>query len=473
MRNKEKIEITKFNNFNSGDIRVENFYNYEPGETLANSYGIKPAEFPSTATSDTTYSLDMSSTFNAITSIAFTKQYFPQNGITDYRLLVCSNEYKVYLHQFLTNMNFMFAMPNIQFESAPVIMQCKKDDCDYIMLSAKEKLVVWRTNYLPYTIEDVPNITSMCYNDEILFCTIESPAYKIWYASDWTFDNIGNIDENSGYIILDDDIGYARKVLTYDEDVYVFRDYGITKIMNTKGSFSINQIYVSNTRILPNTVCLCGNEILFMTKEGIYSFNGANVAKLDVDISKYLIKNNNNAYASSLGEMYYVALNLDFNDGKLILCESGEYTNNAILILNVETGIYQIVRGIDVLHFCPAKCETFEKMLVTLNGENSAKICEICNTSVSQTTALPKFWSSQDLCETHDTKLFTKLSIVADENVKCNLILDDGNIAFTTYTNGLNEFNFKFVTKQIRLEISSFEESAEVKKLTLEYYENN
>ncbi len=471
MKTKKLIELNKFNNFSSGELRVDKFYNYNPKEKLENSYGVKLAIFPLFKNSEETYSLDLSSQCNAITGIAFTKQYYPEAKVSEYRLIVNSEENYIYLHQFISGMNIMMRIPFIEFEAPPFIITCKKDDNDYIMMSSNEKLVVWRKNYSPYEITNVPTMTSMCYNDGILFCSIESPAYKIWYAKDWQFENIGDIGENSGYLILEDDIGDARKVLTFDEDVYVFRDYGITKIMNTKGELSVNQVYVSNTRIFPNTVCLCGNEIVFMTIDGIYSFNGSSVSKIDIDISKYLTTQNDNAYASSLGDLYYLALKLDFKDDKKVLCENNEYENNALLILNVNDGAYQILRGIDIKNLCPARCEEFEKMLVTFNGTNATKIGEIVDESVSMNEALPKYWLSQELTNSFNNKMFTKLSITADQGVKFNLMLDDENISFTTYQNGLNEFNFKLISKQIRLEISSIETSAKVDKVVLEYYE--
>ena len=44
-------------------------------------------------------------------------------------------------------------------------------------------------------------------------------------------------------------------------------------------------------------------------------------------------------------------------------------------------------------------------------------------------------------------------------------------MSFTTYVNGLNEFMFKISGKQIKLEISSQNESAEVKEVYLDFYE--
>ena len=174
---------------------------------------------------------------------------------------------------------------------------------DAIILSSKDEMKIWKTGFSPYTITNVPIITSMCMNEGVLFCAIKEPAFKIWYATNLDAETIGNIGSNSGYISLEDDLGYARKVITLNESVYVFRDYGITKINYYKSNISINQVYSSNTKIYTETVSLCGNVILFLTKDGLYSFNGVKVSKQEIDLSG-LNLNCNNAVASSLGNKY-------------------------------------------------------------------------------------------------------------------------------------------------------------------------
>ena len=84
---------------------------------------------------------------------------------------------------------------------------------------------------------------------------------------------------------------------------------------------------------------------------------------------------------------------------------------------------------------------------------------------------LPKFWSSKQIINNTNNKLFTKLSVVADKNVKFILSCEGKDFQFTTYKAGLNEFMFKISCKEIKLIISSNEESAEVESASLEYYE--
>ena len=125
----------------------------------------------------------------------------------------------------------------------------------------------------------------------------------------------------------------------------------------------------------------------------------------------------------------------------------------------------------DIKSLLPVKTEVFEKMLVTFNSVHTTKIGEIVNSAICIEKSLPKLWESKNLTTDVNTKLFTKLSVVADKDVKFKLKYDDKEISFTTYNEGLNEFMFKISCKQIKLEITSTNESAEVNKVFLDYYE--
>jgi len=210
--------------------------------------------------------------------------------------------------------------------------------------------------------------------------------------------------------------------------------------------------------------------VLFLTKEGIHTFNGVKVSKLSIDLSALNIVCEN-AVASSIQNKYYLALRINFNDENSILCENSEFINNVLVVVDVTNNSYQIVRGVDIKNMLPVKTEEFEKMLVIFNSEHKNKIGEIVNTSVCMEDALPKLWQSGELVRGLNNKLFTKLYAQADEGVKFKLIYDNKELSFTTYQKGLNQFMFKIPCKQIKLEISSSYASASVDDVYLDYYE--
>ena len=473
MKTKKRIAIECFDNFNKHEnASVEKFYNYQPTKVLSNSFGIKLASFPNSLTDNTQYNLNIEEAdFNEIKGVTFFKQYFPRTGNTTHRLLVYGDDNKEYINQLFCENGDLFWLYSLTFNSAPITLAFKKNDSDAIILSSKDKMIIWKTSYSPYEVKNAPIITSMCMNDGVLFCTIQEPAFKIWYATDLDAENIGNINSNSGYISLEDDLGYARKIVSFNQDVYVFRDYGITKINFVKNNISVNQVYQSNTKIFTETVSVCENAIMFMTVEGLYQFNGVKVTRSSIDIGEMLPISNDNACAASLGNKYYLALKLNFGDGKKILCENVNYTNNALIIVDLTNYSYQILRGVDIGTLLPVKTQVFEKMLVTFNSVHSSKLGEICNNSKCFDDALPKFWASSNLFEMPATRLYTKLKVQADKNVKFNLKYGDKSTSFTTYTDGDNEFCFKICGENLKLEISSPFDSANVKQLLLDYYE--
>ena len=144
---------------------------------------------------------------------------------------------------------------------------------------------------------------------------------------------------------------------------------------------------------------------------------------------------------------------------------------NYFCVVDVDNLEYEIVRGVDIKNLLPVKTEEFEKMLVTFNSGYTDILGEICVSSTCVGEALPKYWLSKDLIKGINTKLCTKLCVVAEKDIKFKLIYDNNEMSFTTYVNGLNEFMFKISGKQIKLEISSQNESAEVKEVYLDFYE--
>ena len=462
----KRININSFDNCSS-------FYNYRPKLTLNNSMGVGVAKFPSEITDPTEIELNIDGLgLDSVDGVAFVKLFQEKTGQTQNRILLYGSDKKIYINELFFQDTELYWMFNLRAESAPVTLAYKKDGIDTVILTSEEEMKIWKAGYSPKSIENVPIITSMCMNEGVLFCTIKEPAFNIWYATDLGVESVGSTNKNSGYIMLEDDLGYARKVITFDQDVYIFRDYGISKINYVKGEISVTQIYESTTKINCNTVAACGNFILFTTNSGVFSFNGVKVSKTNINIESLLPSINENSVGACLNDKYYLALKLNFGDEKQILCENVNYVNNAILIIDTNDFSFEIIRGVDVKSIVPIKTEVFEKVLLTFNSEHENRLGQIVNTSTCFNDPLPKYWGSGDLVENFNPKVFTKLEVKADKDVKFNLHFEDKTISFTTYKSGINQFCFKIYSKDMKISISSSSAEAKVENVALEYYEN-
>ncbi len=477
VKTKKQIVIDCFNNFDNekpGAV-CEMFYNCKPSKHLNTFKGVENALFPTSLTGTENLHFDMvGSGISHLRGLAFFKQYFPQNKKTQYRLLAYADDKKAYLTQLFYPVNKFSWLYNLEFDTPPISLAYKQDDLDTIILASDDKMTIWKTNHLPNVIENVPIITSMCMSNNILYCTLKDPAYKIWYTSELKAENIGIEDSRSKYISLEDELGYSRKIMTFNEEVYVFREYGISKITNYKGEISVKQIYYSNTMILPNTIAQCGNVIIFLTANGIYTFNGVKVSKTVVDISAYTPNKDHFDYAvaSSLGTNYYLALKMYF-DTEGFLCERTDYKNNAVLTINTEDFSYQIMRGVDVASFLPLKTPVVEKMLITYNGEHDNEIGEIVDSATIHGEYVPEYWRSKNLFSDQKTRLFTSLTICADIDADVQLIFDDEKtMSFMAYKSGVSKFNFKVIANNVKVEIWNRSNGAlHVENVKLDYYE--
>ncbi len=441
-------------------------YNFIMGKTLQSSYGIREFEIPYSTKDHITTPGNVSH----IMDLTCFKQYYETTGSDLYRILLYGDDNKLYTHQMFGSTYVFYYLYSLTFESAPIILPFRYDDVDAIIMADTEKVMVWKPNVTPYTLSDAPVISSMCINDEVLFCTVAFPSYKIWYNKSLNLENLGEESSDSGYISLDDDLGRAVKVVTYNEYVYVFRDYGITKISVYKDEMSMNEVYRTSTMIYGDSVSSCGNLIVFATADGIYYFNGSSVYKCDIDIDK-LISSLDNCSATSLGENYYIALKMDFGDDNAVLYEQNDYTNNAILIVNMNDFSYQIIRGIDVLKLKPLITKTLEAVLVTFNQGEILKIGEMFEESSYFDTPMPKHWEKKDIFENSTNKLITKLSVIASANTTFCLTLDDKEFSFTTLKDGLNEFCLKQQCRIANLTIDSEQTECNVKRVEIEYYD--
>ena len=394
MKHKKRLEITRFDyEKKPEEICFDKFYNYMPTNKLKGSVGVKNAEFPYGYDDLSTYNLTLPDGVNKFQGLSLFKQKFPNNEKDIYRLLVYADNKKVYLNQVLRHSNSLHWLYEMEFESAPITLAYKKQNNDAIIISDGKQMKIWETNYSPYTVYNTPIITDMCMHEGVLFCCLKDPAFKIWYATDLNPEKVGDINSYSGYITLPEGLGNAKRVITFDENVYVIREYGISKISFIQKNFTVSEVYASNTQIFANTACVCGNLMLFMTTDGLYTFNGARVVKNEINFLKNL-KINHDMTASSLASKYYLACKLDFNDDKQILCEENECVNNALIVLDVDDYSYEIVRGVDIKKLQPLKTDIFEKMLVVFNSANADKSGEIVENSVCFDANLPKFFSA-------------------------------------------------------------------------------
>lgn len=396
--------------------------------------------------------------------------WIEQNKNTISYLFVYGEDKKVYYNWMYFGFDDFINLFDLEFQKCPNALYFRKDGIKAVLFTSEaDNMIVWRANYTPIELTGVPKITSMCELDSILFCTVGGEANCVWYTSSLDPQAIGT--SASGMVALDGELGACRKVVSFKGYIFVFRDYGISKITYfNENSIKVDNLYCSPSIIYTNTVAACGTQILFLSRDGLYTFNGITVDRLNAGIDS-MIYDNKNKYAvgACLQNCYYLAVKVDFNDGLQIMCETEEnYKNNVLIIYNTEFKTFEIVRGVDIRRMLALKDNNMEKLIATFNSVHNDKIGQLCEGGKLFGENMPKQLCTNKIEITQ--KAFAsirKLIVWASAGVAITIAADDGNITLTTEKEGRNMFDLFLKSKYVQIIVNANDE-ARLQKIEME-----
>lgn len=314
-------------------------------------------------------------------------------------LIFQTDEGNFYLLDIASNIDFVLQIGNLNLTEVPVVLNYNLNGEDSILICSPSGMWYWNTTLVnAVKVENAPKIKNMCLHYERIFATIENDRNEIWFSDDLNPTNWNVSLTEAGFIKFSDERGIVNKVVSFNDYVYVFREYGISRLTAyaSQEEFSITQLFVSSGKIYGNSVCVCGDRILMLTQNGIYVFDGYSTTKLNLSIDN-LIKNaqNQSVCSAYCNGKYYLACNLNFNDNIQIGCENNtNFVNNALLELDLETNTLNIMRGVDIRHLNAVTDDKISKVIACYFENNSFNFGEIGNFGGVYGTSLNKCWKS-------------------------------------------------------------------------------
>ncbi len=220
-------------------------------------------------------------------------------------------------------------------------------------------------------------------------------------------------------ITFDNCTGGIKELFTLGDYMYAMMDNVIMKItyfQATKEMFYAT-VAQTNTKMIEETLVFNGSLAYFITSEGLNVFNGRTCEHFTCDLDKMLPKSDfAHATASVLNGKCYVAFNYDFDDGKMVGCETWEsFINNVVVEINLQNGTCQIMRGIDVLSLKTAETPLFSKIIAIFNGNFQNIIGELSfNGEMLSNECLPCEYVSS-YCDVDGTQEYKKLHKISLE----------------------------------------------------------
>lgn len=315
------------------------------------------------------------------------------------------------------------------FKGVPTAINYRLNSIDTLIFSSEED-GMWKyaTNYGLTEVEDAPHIVSMCLHYERLFAVVGGERNRLAFSANLDPTNWKADLSNGGFIDMQDERGALQKVITFNDYVYVFRDYGVSKVSayGDQTDFSVSQLFVSSVKLYGNTVTVCGNKIMLLTRDGIHSFDGYSTHKLNLGIDD-LFKNveNDSACGVYYKNKFLLACKLNFNDDEKVGCEnySGGYINNALIELDLVTNELSITRGVDIASMLVVDDPRFAKVVVCLNGEHSKKFGELCEDGCVFGEPLTKKWVSPKSNMGYPTKIKHIKECLIKSKSPCTIII--------------------------------------------------
>ena len=374
-------------------------YNFDVKKgALTNGYGFKELSLPKALTLGERTLLTPN---EPIKKMWIYKYFYDEHQAFEPELIFLTESGKVYFACVHDESPYTLPITDeVIFTSIPNAVNYNLNSTDtLIFCSEQDGMWKYALNQGITKVENAPAIISMCLHYERLFAVVGGEQSRLAFSAnldptDWSEDL-----SSGGFIEMQDERGRLTKVVSFNDYVYVFREYGVSRVSayGDQTDFSVSHLFISSVKLYGETVTVCGNKILLLARDGIHSFDGYSTKKLQLGIDE-LFKNteNDNACAVYFKNKFLLACKLNFNDGEKIGCEAydGGYTNNALLEIDLSTNELSITRGVDIASMLVIDDKNVAKVAVCFNGEHSCKLGEITNDGLLFDIPLKKCWLS-------------------------------------------------------------------------------
>ncbi len=319
-------------------------------------------------------------------------KYNQETNSREDKLLLLGSDMQLYYINLFDESKQLKTLRGITFTSLPSAVRYRLNGEDVIILSSEtDNMVVWDGVNEPYIVLDAPKISSMTIHYERLFATVDGEKNAVWFSDDLDPTNWSLSLDEAGFIELIDERGALLKVVSFLDYVYIFREYGISRLTAyaDQQTFAVSNLFVSSGKIYSNSVCVCGDRILFLAEDGLYSFDGVSTHKILENISNNLTRDNSSACACYHNGYYHLACNFAFHD------ENEESSGlNAVVTIEIDgMKLANISRGVKIKYLC-----TIENIGVVAlafdETKNAFLLTKLCKNASFFGKPLEKVWIS-------------------------------------------------------------------------------
>ena len=370
-------------------------------------------------------------------------------------LIYCSNKY-VYCVDF--SGGTYKKINGFVFSSVPNVISYNYLDKDVLLLSTEKEGLFMLDDFTVTKIEGAPAFNSLCVHKERVFATSTGEGKSLWFSDDFDPTNWAISLDEAGFIEFADGYGKLLKVVSFMDFVYVFREYGISRVIadGEQEGFSVDTIYGKYGKIFGTSVTECGDFIVMITSNGFYSFNGLSATKI-MDEYDSILQGVDNEGAKGVydGRKLYFKVNVNI-DGEV---------ESALVTFDTRDKSSQLNRGLiinDLAYFGGSAG-------VTLCSYNTSKKVGVIDESGKYlSTILSKEWCTEfcDFGIISKIKNLKKVTLYSLEDAVLTVETKFESKTFNLVGGGVNEFYPCLKGESFKFSITSTSENPEISALT-------
>ncbi len=276
---------------------------------------------------------------------------------------------------------------------------------------------------------------ALYYNSKF-FAIVEGYSNKIFYHSSANPSNWHESYNGYGYLNLENEgKGVVRKLLPLKDNVYALSDYGITRLTMYTDRNTVKPTAIANFRgkLLKNTAVVAGENIIFATTAGVFSFDGFNLKRIYQEVTPLILYEHGEPNAYYYEDKYYLAGRVETGYQFMGDEVNTFFYNNAVFILDLIDHKASVSRGFDVRSFYEVDYLGTRHLMIEPYTKNIGKLCQFNkNLGRNLDAYVKKYWLSPytDYCENGKIKCVRRIILTTESDVDVIVRVDDEDYTY-------------------------------------------
>ena len=397
------------------------------------------------------------------------KYYNNLNAQKEHMVLFYCSDNKVYYSYVISISNVTFPIStDLSFTSTPTACNYRLGENDVmIFTSPTDNMTVFCPELELQVVESAPKIEKMCVHNERLFAVTHDDKQTLRFSDDLNPTNWTSSLTEGGSISFADGLGDIGEVVSFGDYLYLVRDYGITRLstFGSQSDFCASNVFCSSAKIFANSCANCGDCLMFLSKDGVFAFDGSSAQKIDLGVDELFEgMYNENAAAAFYRGKYFLACRLNFDEGQ-IGCEYSTYQNNALIEIDLLASNFNITRGVDICSLASVEEANASKLVACFGSVFQTKLGQLTNDGCLFGEPLEKLWQSPktNLGHPNKKKFIRDLIISTTGPISVQIEADDATKTYQ-FSGSLKPqvVHPKMVCENVKISFSSCDETCHI-----------